>query len=268
LAERVATGAGSPGNVVMDLDGVVYLASSPIPGAGGALDEVAGAGYRLVFATNNSSKSAPDVAARIEAMTGFPVDPAAVVTSGVAAATMVRADDVPAFVLGEGGLAATLRARGIEVTADPRRARSVVVGLDRGLTYERLRDATTAVLGGARLIATNPDPTFPTPDGLWPGGGAIAEAVAAAAGRRPENAGKPFAPMQRAVAALLGPGPTWMVGDRPETDMAFGRAAGWTTVLVMTGVTSDRSQISTVLAPDHVIDSITGLPGLLHETED
>ena len=69
--------------------------------------------------------------------------------------------------------------------------------------------------------------------------------------------------MQHAVAALLGPGPTWMVGDRPETDIAFGRAAGWTTVLVMTGVTSDPSQVPAGLEPDHVIESITGFPGLL-----
>ena len=252
-----------PGNVVFDLDGVVYLPGAGIPGAGAALAEIAGRGYRVLFATNNSSRHARDVAARIRETTGFDADPGRVVTSAHAAASLAGPSDTPAFVLGESGLAATLADHGIAVTADPRQARSVFVGLDRDLTYERLRDAVTAVLAGARLIATNDDATLPTAEGPWPGAGTMVAAVERASGRRAEVAGKPHRAMQAAVASRLGPGPTWMVGDRLETDIAFGNAAGWETVLVLTGIARAGDARPGDPVPEHVVPSIAAVPTLL-----
>jgi 4-nitrophenyl phosphatase len=251
------------GNVVCDLDGVVYLPGAGIRGAGAALAEISSRGYRLVFATNNSSRHSRDVAARIRESTGFEADPEQVVTSAHAAASLARPGDAPALVLGESGLTATLEEHGIALTADPRTARSVFVGLDRMLTYERLRAAVTAVLGGARLIATNDDATLPTAEGPWPGAGTMVAAVERASGCRAEVAGKPHAPMQAAVAARLAAGPTWMVGDRLETDIAFGIAAGWTTVLVLSGITPAGEERPRLPAPDHVLASIADLPALL-----
>ena len=54
---------------------------------------------------------------------------------------------------------------------------AVVVGLDRAVTYDRLRDAALAVQRGAAFIAANPDTTFPAEDGNWPGAGALAAAL-------------------------------------------------------------------------------------------
>jgi len=249
--------------VILDLDGVVYVGGEAIPGAGDTLSTLERRGYTIVFATNNSTRTPAEVAEHIEATVGVPVHPEQIVTSGVAAATLADEGDGPAFVLGESGLAETLRSGGLEITDDPNRVGCVFVGLDWGLSYERLRDATTAVLAGARFIATNLDVTFPTPAGLWPGAGAIAAAVAAATGRDPEVAGKPHEAMRRAVSAKLGTGPTWMVGDRPETDIAFGAAAGWSTVLVLTGVVRDAAEIPGDRRPDHVLEAVTGLIELL-----
>lgn len=251
--------AEQPGNVVLDLDGVVFLGPDAIPGAGSALARLADAGWRVLFATNNATRSVATITARIANQTGFPADPALVVTSAIAASELVTERDQPVLAVGEQGLLDTLTEADVRLTEDPGSAATVIVGLDRGFSYERLRNASSAIRAGARFIATNTDVTFPTPDGQVPGAGSIVAAVAAAAGVQPEVAGKPHAPMIRAVSERLGPGETWMVGDRPETDLAFARAAGWGSVLTLTGVTSDPSTVPAEWRPDLVTESLQTL---------
>jgi len=251
------------GNVVCDLDGVVYLADAPVPGAGPALTEIDRRGYRLVFATNAPIRTQEAVAAHIASLTGYPAAPAQVVTSAMVAAEMLSAGDAPVLAVGEAGLGATLERAGLSLTEDPGRARTVVVGLDRRLTYDHLRIAAEALRRGARFVASNRDPTYPTESGPWPGGGAIVAALEAATGRTAEVAGKPHPPMRDAVLRRLGPGPTWVVGDRPETDLALGRGLGWTTVLVLTGVVADPAEVPPGLRPDLVLETIADLPASL-----
>ncbi len=106
-------------------------------------------------------------------------------------------------------------------------ADAVVVGLTRTFTYDGVARAAAAVRGGARFIGTNEDPTFPTPDGLVPGAGAILAAVATAGERTPEVAGKPHRPTADAIAGLVPAGELRvMVGDRPSTDGRAGGPAG------------------------------------------
>lgn len=246
---------------MLDLDGCLYVGDRPVPGAGAALRRLAAGGVRLIMATNNSTKTPGLVAAWVGTIIGYPIDPDSVVTSGVAAVTMLAPQDVPVLAIGEPGLTDTLHQAGVATTDDPLLARTVVVGLDRGVSYDRIRRAAHGVRAGARLIGTNPDETFPT-DGLPdPGAGSIIAAVERAAGRTAEYAGKPHDPMRRCVERLLGPGPTWVVGDRPETDLALGGPPGWTTVLVMTGVTTDAAAASP--RPDHVLASVAELPRLV-----
>jgi 4-nitrophenyl phosphatase len=255
------TDSPGAGNVVLDLDGCLYVGDRPVPGAREALEGLAAAGMRIVYATNNSTKTPGVVAERIRAIVGLAVDPATVVTSAMAAVSMLSGGDEPALLIGEAGLTDTFRAAGISSTDDPAAAGSVVVGLDRGISYERIRRAAHAVVLGARFIGTNPDPTFPTTGIADPGAGSIIAAVARAGGRDPEFAGKPHAPMLRCVSALLGPGRTWVVGDRPETDLALGAAAGWETVLVLTGVTSDPA--GAVPRPMHTLETVADLDRLI-----
>ena len=248
--------------IVCDLDGVVYLDGVAIPGAGEALDQLQQLGYRLLFATNNSTKTRHDVIAHIASQTGFEADVADVLTSGVATAKHI-AGVRSVFVVGEEGLTTTLRDYGFEVTSEWREAEAVVVGLDRDMTYEKLSHATMAVRAGARFVATNIDATYPTASGLAPGGGAIVAAIAEAADAEPEVCGKPFAPMRDLVRAAAGGGDVWVVGDRPETDLALAGAEGWTKVLVLTGVTSDASEVPDEFSPDIVVPSIADLPRVL-----
>lgn len=250
-------------NVVCDLDGVVYLGDEGVPGAGEALERIRASGIRIVFATNNSTAPPDEAAGRIRDLTGYRADPADVVTSSVAAADLLRGIASVALVVGEAGIGSALAKAGIATTDTPEEADAVVVGLDRSLTYERLRLAVRAVLGGARLVATNTDATYPTHDGLWPGGGAIVAAIERATGLDAVVAGKPHRPMIEAIERRLAPGATAVVGDRPETDLALGAAAGWHRVLVLSGIVSSDEAVPDHLRPDVTLPTIADLPGRL-----
>jgi ribonucleotide monophosphatase NagD (HAD superfamily) len=120
---------------------------------------------------------------------------------------------------------------------------AVVVGWTRGFTFDAVDRAARAVRAGARLIGTNEDPTFPTPDGLVPGAGALLAAVSTAAEATPEVAGKPHRPTADAIVARVGAGELRaMVGDRPSTDGALADQLGIPFALVFSGVTREGDQ--------------------------
>jgi HAD superfamily hydrolase (TIGR01450 family) len=246
--------------IVCDLDGVIYIDGTPVPGAAASLQSLRRAGHQLLFVTNNATRHRDAIIAEIESCTGFAVDRSSVISSSMAAAAMLDGRATTAFVVGEAGLVATLAEAGIATVAAAD-ADAVVVGLDRSVTYDRLRDATLAIRRGALFIATNLDSTFPTPSGLWPGGGALVAALAAASGQDPEVAGKPEAPIRDLLRSQVRQDEVWVVGDRPDTDLALGDAEGWNTVLVLTGVTSQPEGV--VPAPTVVLDSIADLPSIL-----
>lgn len=245
--------------MVCDLDGVVYRHHEGIPGAGEALEILSAAGYRLLFVTNSSTTTPTDVARRIEERVGFRAEAPQVVTSAMAAVGLLDSDEGPVLVVGGEGIRQALGDREIALSEDWREVGAVVVGLDFDLTYGRLKDATLAIRRGAAFLATNEDPTFPTHEGEWPGAGAIVTALRAASGRKPVVAGKPHEPMRRLVRERLGPGPTWVVGDRRSTDLAMAASEGWRGVLVETGVTDDEGGPE----PDLLIASLADLPDRL-----
>ncbi len=250
-----------PGNVILDLDGVLYRGNESVPGAGVALNKLATAGLELFFVTNNSTKTPVEAAWKITSLTSFEAQPHQIVSSAQAAAGMLREGEEPVLLFGAAGAAEALLERGIAVTDDWEEATVVIAGLDPELTYERLTRAVQAVSGGARFIATNVDVTYPTSGGLWPGAGALVAAIQSATGVDPEVAGKPHDPMRRLLRSRLGPGECLMVGDRPETDLELGVAEGWRTVLVLSGVTP--AGVEVVPPPDEILESVADLPGLL-----
>ena len=233
---------------VIDLDGVMWLGDRPIEGSSAAVAELLGRGDRVVFATNNSTATGEARAGQLVAH-GLP-EGIEVVTSADAAAGMVGADDV-ALVVGGEGLADALRSVGCTVRrvrpATPEQEVAdgpltvVVVGLDPHFDYNTLDRAAGAVRAGARLIATNTDPTFPLASGLAPGAGSLVAAVEVAGGTRAEVAGKPHEPMAGLLRAHLGPDladGVVVVGDRLDTDGALAELLGWPFALVLSGVTT------------------------------
>jgi len=268
--ERVVAGQRSLSNVTTiacDVDGVVYLGGEGVPGAGAALDRLVAAGFRLIFVTNKSSTTRAEVARAIVERTGHFVEHGDVLTSGVATAQLLRGRIGRALVVGGPGLSATLEEEGIEAVSDWREAEAVVVGLDPSLTYAKLAMATLALHGGAAFYATNTDATRPTEHGEYPGGGAIVAALSTASGREPIVCGKPNGPMRDLVRAAA-KGEVLIVGDRPETDLAMGKAEGWHTALVLTGVTAEVTDVPAQWRPDLVLGSIAELPDVLEASSD
>ena len=239
--------------VLCDLDGVVWLARQAIAGAPEAIARLRDSGRRVLFVTDNSFS----VIADQEAALAESVCPAVgdVVTSAQAAAFLVEPGEL-ALICGGPGVYEAVSARGARPVPDGD-ADAVVVGFHRDFDYERLRLASAAVRRGARLIATNDDATYPTPDGEIPGGGAILAAVATASGATPTIAGKPHEPMADLVRQRCGPSfgssTALMVGDRWTTDGLFARTLGCPFALVRTGVTppgSSPQEVTDLDLPD------------------
>ncbi len=243
--------------VVCDLDGVVYLGDEPIPGAGSALEQLRDAGHQVLFCTNNSSRTREESANKITRVTGFETHIDQVASSAMAAGRLLDGGRV--MVVGGRGVHEAVEGAGATVV-DAGPADAVVVGIDFAFDYDMLDRASAAIRSGARFVATNTDETYPSPSGLKPGAGAIVAAIAAAAGVEPEVAGKPEATMRTLIREMTTGHAVFMVGDRPETDLAMARAEGWISVLVESGVTAPGAVVTP--APDHVISDITRMPAL------
>jgi len=203
--------------VVVDLDGVVWLAGEPLAGSAEGVALLVEAGHHVLFATNNSSPTIDELVARLE-RAGIDAAPERIVTSAQAAA-LAAAPGSSALIVGEAGLLEACEARGLRREG---RADFVLVGWQRSFDFAMVANAATAVRQGATLVATNDDPTHPTPDGLLPGTGALVAAISTAAEQAPLIAGKPGALMatlvrDRADEIAL------VIGDRPSTDGAFAR---------------------------------------------
>ena len=176
---------------------------------------------------------------------------------------MLSADAPPTWLFGAAGARAPLEHAGVPVVSDWHEARAVVAGLDLSLTYESLTRAVMAVERGSRFVATNTDVTYPTPEGLWPGAGALVAAVEAATGVTAEVAGKPHLPMRSLLEERLAGRGVAVIGDRAETDVALGVAEGGQTILVLTGVTTSPAGADP--KPDHVVASIVDIPELFEK---
>lgn len=223
------------GTWVLDLDGVVWLAGRPIAGVDEAVARLRGAGVRVLFATNNSAPTRAQLHKSL-AHCGITADDADLLRSSDVAAGML-APGSTALVVGEDGIIEALGSRGVTVVPEGP-ADAVVVGITRSFTYDDLTRASAAVRAGARLVATNEDATFPTPEGLVPGAGALLAAVATASEATPEVAGKPHPPTADAIAARVPRGELrTVVGDRPSTDGALAAQLGVPFALVLSGVT-------------------------------
>lgn len=255
--------SSSPGSIVFDLDGVVYLGSTPIPGATEAIETLGDAGWQILFATNNSTTTAAVVSQVLMDRLGLVVEPHAVITSSMAAASYLGEHKLrSAYIIGSPQLASTIRAAGI-TTCKPEDAEAVVVGIDRSLTASTIERASTAIQRGAVFVATNTDATFPTARGPIDGAGTTVDTIANASGGSPLVCGKPHEPMATLVSKQLTSRNVWMVGDRLETDIAFAKRAGWFSVLTLSGVTEIGGKHPQSLRPDYVIDSIADLPTML-----
>ncbi|WP_277050996.1 HAD-IIA family hydrolase [Ruania albidiflava] len=224
---------------MLDLDGVVYRGREAVPHAAGALETARTAGMALTFVTNNASRSPAQVAQRL-ASCAVPAEPAQVITSAQAAARLVAAEAGPparVLAIGSDALREALLAEGLEVVTCADDAPTVVVqGMSTSLGWSDLAEAVRAIKAGATHVATNLDATVPTDRGIVPANGSMVAAVTHATGRPAAEAGKPAAWIFHQAARRSGGSRPLVVGDRLSGDIAGARAAGYTSLHVLTGV--------------------------------
>jgi HAD superfamily hydrolase (TIGR01450 family) len=246
-----------------DLDGTIYLGEHLLPGAADTIAALRWAGSRVVFVTNNPLHTAVDYADRLRRL-GIPAEPPDVFTAldSLVGYLGQRYPRVPVLTVAEELVDRTLTAAGHRIVADAEDAVVVVVSFDRTFDYAKLHAAYRAVRAGAVIIATNPDPYCPTPDGGLPDCAAMLAAIEACTGQRAEAVvGKPSLHMARAVLGRLGRAAEHavMVGDRLLTDVAMGQAAGMAGVLVLTGATTPAELAASDVHPDYVLSGLSEL---------
>jgi HAD superfamily hydrolase (TIGR01457 family) len=247
--------------LLFDLDGVLFRGDEPVPHAPETIGALRQAGARIVFLTNNSSRTPEQVAAKLTGL-GVVADPAEVVTSALATADLLAERGVKsAYAIGGDGVIRALEDAGISVLdGEPARVSHVVVGIDEDLTYATLRTACVLVRGGAHLVATNADRTFPSSGGqIWPGAGALVAAIMVATDVEAEVVGKPFPPLFESALRRSGGEKPLVIGDRLDTDIAGADALGWDSLLVLTGVSDWRELEASPIRPTYVAPDLTAL---------
>ncbi|KAJ0406846.1 hypothetical protein P43SY_008868 [Pythium insidiosum] len=242
---------------LLDCDGVLWRGDAMIPGADKMIKLMRSLGKRVVFVTNNSTKTRDAYVKKLAAY-GIESSVEDIVTSAWATVQYMKNEGIQGkvYYVGEAGLGQELKAEGydafgledsdrrdlpIPFTVD-KDVKAVVVGLDRNISYFKAAYASVCVrqIPGCRFIGTNPDPTFPVDGAILPAGGSCVKFVECAVGRAPDAVvGKPSQDLLKTILATynLDPARTCMVGDRLSTDIEFGRRGGTQTLLVLSGVT-------------------------------
>jgi 4-nitrophenyl phosphatase len=245
--------------LILDMDGVLWRDNQAIGNLPEIFSTLETRNIKSVLATNNSTRTIKQYQNRVQSF-GVELEPWQIVTSGQAAANLLK-HRYPSrgnvFVVGEDALMHTLREAGFNITETD--VDIVVAGMDRELTYSKIRQAARFIRSGAAFIGTNPDRTFPTPEGLVPGAGVVLAAIQTATDIAPEIAGKPSPAMYQLALQRLDvhPEETLVVGDRPETDIAGGQQLGCLTALVLSGVTTQTGAEEWQPKPDIIAADLT-----------
>ena len=247
---------------LMDMDGVLVHEEHMIPGADDFIGELNARGTNYVVVTNNPIYTRRDLRARLLA-TGLDIAEDRIWTSALATARFLHSQRPAgsAYVIGEVGLTTAMHEAGYILTdRDPD---YVVLGETRTYSFEAITTAIRLIDKGARFVATNPDATGPSRQGLLPAAGAVAALIEKATGKQPYFVGKPNPLMMRSALRAIGAHSesTLMIGDRMDTDVIAGLEAGLATILVMSGISTRESIELYPFRPSLVIDSVADLVG-------
>lgn len=259
-----------PSNIkalILDMDGVIWKSDSPIGDLPRTFARIRECGLKFVFATNNGTKTPEEHRQKLSSL-GVEVDSSQVVTSALAVAHMLSQKypkGTKVFMVGGQGVREALIEKGFELlsTEDAPEAQAFVMGLDRTVNFDKIVEATLLVRSGVPFYATNTDRTFPTLRGEIPGAGAWLSVVITATGAEPIVAGKPFPTMMEFCLERLGTSKeeTLVVGDRLETDVASGQAAGCPTAAVLSGVSTREQAEAWKPSPTIIAENLAELVG-------
>jgi len=226
------------------MDGVLWKSDSPIGDLPAVFSRIHERGLKIAFATNNGTRTPAQYVERLAGF-GVPAEPWQVVTSALGV-TDLLCQKFPhgglVFAIGGLGVMTALQEKGFVPLAveEAEKAQAVVVGIDVEINFKKMLEATLLVRRGIPFFATNPDKTFPTPRGEIPGAGAWISVITTATDVQPVYAGKPAPYLIDLARDRLGTlkDETLVVGDRLETDISGGQAAGCPCALVLSGVST------------------------------
>lgn len=248
--------------LILDMDGVLWRGETPLGDLPAIFSTLADRHLKIMLATNNATRAPRQYIEKLNRLGVNGLQTDQVINSSQATAFYLAEkfpDGGPVYVVGEEGLFEVLEEKGFRHT--DRNVLAVVAGLDRTITYEKLKKATLLIRAGALFVGTNPDPTFPIPEGQAPGSGSILAAIQTASGVDPTIIGKPFGTMYEVALRRMGVSPqeVLVIGDRLETDIAGGQTIGAHTALVLSGVTTAEQAAAWRPAPDLVAQDLTEL---------
>lgn len=253
---------------VLDLDGTFYLGDRPIEGAPEFVRYAQETGRKVLFFTNNSSRSPRVYMDRLASM-GCPISREQIMTSGDVTIAYLKKmyPGKSVYLVGTPALEESFREEGIRLTDGGVRAEVVVVGFDTTLTYEKLEWACTCIREGAVFLATHLDINCPVEYGFIPDCGAFCRAITASTGVEPKYLGKPFSETLDMVLAHadVAKERTAFVGDRIYTDVATGVSHGARGLLVLSGETKMEDVWRAETKPDAVYRSLGEMRLLLEE---
>ena len=246
---------------LFDLDGTVCIGETPIPGAAEALSRLRRAGKKVVFLTNNSSKTYAEYKRKLRRLTLFESGDG-IYTSAMAAADLLKREysGKKVFLLGTDALAKELQRTGVRLSEDS--PELCLLAYDVTLTFEKLRHFDAFLRRGLPYLATHADPVCPTADGSMPDVGSLIALFQTSSGRLPDRiVGKPYASMGECVARFTGisPAETCMVGDRMYTDIRFANNSGMMSILVLSGETTRETAMRYGDRPDLILSSVAEL---------
>lgn len=242
----------------LDMDGVLWRESEAIGDLRSIFSQIEHIGWKVIFATNNATRTISQYVSVLSSL-GVSAEPWQVINSATAVTYYLCnkfPNGGPVYIIGEQGVMDACAEHGFYQSDSG--VLAVIVGMDRNLTYDKLKNATLLLRAGVPFIGTNPDLTFPTPNGLVPGTGSILAALTAASNVSPIIVGKPEPVMYRIALEKLHipPEQALVVGDRPETDIAGAQQIGCRTALVLSGVTNAGQAAAWQPPPDIIADNL------------
>ncbi|RQV99516.1 HAD-IIA family hydrolase [bacterium] len=247
--------------LILDMDGVLWRDTEAIGNLPEIFNKINELGLKFTFATNNSTRDEQQYIAKLKSF-GIEAKAEHIINSSIATAEILK-EKFPQggnlFIIGEPGLINTLERYGFSHSVN--QPLCVVVGMDRQVTYDIMSKAALLIQKGIPFIGTNPDRSFPTPEGQTIGTGAILAAIEAATGITPTICGKPYPQMMKLALSRMGtlPEETLAVGDRYETDIVGGIRAGCQTALVLSGVTSAEQVSGLDPKPNYIFQDLSEL---------
>ncbi len=242
---------------ICDMDGVIYHGNRLLPGVKEFVNWLYAEDKNFLFLTNSSERSPIELKEKL-ARLGLEIDESHFYTSALATAKFLK-DQSPgcsAYVIGEPGLVNALY--DVEITMNDVDPDYVVFGETRSYNYESVMRAVKLIQKGAKLIATNPDLTGPTEEGIVPACRALVAPIELATGKEAYYVGKPNPLMMRTGIKRLGvhSDDALIIGDRMDTDIIAGIESGLTTFLVLSGVSTRETVKDFPYRPNYILTGI------------